>query len=251
MNNAIRILLAVAVLTGIRSVPAAGRQTVNRYDEDSTPVVVSKGNWIIGGQATFSAHENSNYSLAFIRGVNSAGFRVSAAPEFCCAVMDNLAVGAKLSYGRTMLSVADGSAEVATLSVSVKDYFTESQNAALTAFVRYYIPIIESGKLAFHVDAGLRGLYGQGKRTDEKTGNVVGTWESRWSASLIVNPGITAFISPKVALFASLGIAGLSYGNVDQVHNQVSEGGVNAFKANFMLDPTELSIGIDFYLGKR
>lgn len=251
MNKVTRIISAVSLLFCIGSISSAARELVNRYDKASAPVVASKGTWLVGGQAMFSAHENSNYSLAFINGVNSKGFRVSAAPEVCYFFKDNLAVGAKVSYGRTMLSVADGSASIGSISYGLKDYYLESQNVAATAFLRYYLPIIESGKLAFHVDAGLRGLYGQGKRTDEKTGDLVGTWADRWSASLVINPGFTAFISKKVALFAALGIAGVSYGNVDQVHNQVSEGKADSFKANFMLDPTEISLGIDFYFGKR
>lgn len=251
MSRITGILLAFALLCA-SGVAAEGRGTaVARYDAGQTPVVASKGTWVVGGQAMFSAHENSNYSFAFVQGVNSNGCRLAAEPEFGFFVKDNMAIGAKLSYGRTMLSVADGKAAISSFEAGVRNYYTESRDAAFTAFMRYYIPIIESGRLSFHVDAGIRGLYGQGKRSDESKGDPVGTWESRWSAAVVVNPGVTVFIGRSVALVASLGLAGLSYGNVDQVHNQVSEGNINAFKANFMLDPTELSIGMDFYFGKR
>lgn len=241
-------MTAILLCTGLG---AGAKQPVVRYDELSRPVVAAKGQWMVGGTAAYSAHENKDYSLAVISAINSVGFNVSAAPEFCWFFKDNLGVGGKLSYGRTMLSVAGGSAEFGSVSIGVKDYYTVSQDVRFTAFIRYYIPVGDSRRIAFHVDAGLQGLAGHGKQTDEHTGAVVGTWQSRWKAGLVVNPGITAFFGKRTAIFASVGMAGISYGSNTQLHNQVAEGKASSLSASYLLDLTSLSVGIDFLIGKR
>ncbi len=226
-------------------------QLMVRYDGSARPVMAAKGQWMLGGNAAYSGHENQDYTFAFANDIHSVGFKLSAAPEFCWFFKDNLGIGGKLSYGRTMLSLAEGSAEFGNVSIGIQDYYTVSQNTSFMAFIRYYIPIGYSRRLAFHVDAGLQGLYGQGKQTDEHSGAVVGTWQSRWKAALVCHPGLTAFLSDRTALFASVGIAGLSYGDRTQIHNQVAHGSASSFSVSYLLDLTSPNIGIDFMLGKK
>ena len=230
---------------------AMAQEKIVRYDDSVHPVIAAKGSWIVGGTAGFTGHDNANYSFAVISGINSVGFHVSVAPEFCWFLQDNLGFGAKVSYGRSMLDAASGSLDFGSISLGVKDYYTISQDLGLTAFMRYYIPIADSERIAMYVDAGLQGVWGHSKESDEHTGAVVGTWQDKWKVGIVVNPGIMAYFSKHVAVFASLGMAGLGYGKVSQVHNQVDAGHRGSFSMSYMLDLTSLNIGLDFYLGKR
>ena len=173
------------------------------------------------------------------------------APEFCWFLRDNLGFGAKVGYGRTMLDAASGSIDFGSISLGVKDFYTISQDVSLTAFMRYYLPIADSERIAMYVDAGLQGVWGHSKESDAHTGAIVGTWQDKWKAGLVVNPGIMAYFSKHVAVFASLGMAGLCYGRVSQVHNQVDSGSRGSFTMSYMLDLTSLNIGLDFYIGKK
>ncbi len=245
----LRLTLTLALLS--LGTLAMAQEKIVRYDDSVHPVIAAKGSWIVGGTAGFTGHDNANYSFAVISGINSVGFHVSVAPEFCWFLQDNLGFGAKVSYGRSMLDAASGSLDFGSISLGVKDYYTISQDLGLTAFMRYYIPIADSERIAMYVDAGLQGVWGHSKESDEHTGAVVGTWQDKWKVGIVVNPGIMAYFSKHVAVFASLGMAGLGYGKVSQVHNQVDAGHRGSFSMSYMLDLTSLNIGLDFYLGKR
>ncbi|MEE3376713.1 MAG: hypothetical protein VZR22_08440 [Candidatus Cryptobacteroides sp.] len=247
-----RILLMAAFL--VLCLPTGARDRkggrVIRYDDSARPVIASRGQWAVGGNAAISAHNNDNYTFAVIKQINSSGINVSAAPEACYFLMDNLGVGARFRYGRQLLNLGNASANLGSLSLEVKDYNTLSQDFSLDLFVRYYIPVGNSKRVAFHVDAGLRGKLGQARYSDGHTGETVGSWEQNGSIGLVVQPGITAKIRPRFALYASVGMAGASYGRKNQVHNQVSTGGASNFSISYMLDLTALKIGFLFFIGK-
>lgn len=230
---------------------AQTKQKVRRYDDTSRPVIGAKGDWMVGGTASFTGHSNDGFSLAVVEGINSVGFHVSAAPEFCRFVEDNLGLGVKLSYGRSMFDLANASAGFGTVSLNVKDYITISQDASLTVFFRYIIPIGDSDRFAMYADAGFRAAMGHGKDTDEHTGYVVGTWRKSWNGGLVVNPGLLAFVTDRMSIFASIGMAAFTVGRTGQVHNQVEEGMRKTSNFSYMLDLTSVGVGIDFYIGKK
>lgn len=245
-----RLLLSISLVLGV-CLSAAAQEKIVRYDGSARPVIAAKGSWIVGGSAAITAHNNSNYTFAVAEDINSVGFHVSAAPEFCWFLRDNLGFGLKVGYGRSMLDAASGSVSFGDIGLGVTGYYSVSQNLSFTAFMRYFIPIGDSDRIALFADAGLQGVWGHSKFSDEHTGAVVGTWQDKWKAGIVVNPGIIAFVRPQVAIFAGLGIAGVGYGRVAQVHNQVGEGSRGSFSVSYMLDLTALNVGIDIYLGKR
>lgn len=239
-------LLFLCTLSGARD-----REKISRYDNSARPVFVAKGQWMAGGHASFSGHDNDNYTFAIVKNINSVGFHVSVFPEACYFISDNLGVGAKFGYGRMMLDAKSANAELGSLSLSIKDYYSVSQDFTMVAFMRYYIPVGDSRRLAFHVDAGVLGTVGQARNSDGHTGAEVGSWEKNHSLGLALTPGLTVKMSPRSVLFASVGMAGLQYGRKNQIHNQVDNGSSNSFSISYMLDLTSLSIGVDIILGKR
>lgn len=237
------LLLSLCLKTGART-------QIQRYDDSSRPVIASKGDWMVGGNASIGGHDNSDYSFTVLTGINSVGFRASVAPEVCWFLRDNLGIGGKIGYGRTMLDVATGDLDLGSIKMSVKDYNSVNQNFNMTAFVRYYLPVGESNRVAMYVDGGLQAAWSNSRESNRKTGAVVGTWQEGWNCGIVVNPGIFAYLNSKVAVFVSLGMAGLRFGGINQIHNQVYEGSRNTFSTNFMLDLTALSFGLDFNLGR-
>ena len=229
---------------------AQAREKIIRYDE-ARPVVAPKGSFLIGGSASFAGHSNDNYDFAIVKGINSVGYNVAASPEFCYFFSDNLGVGARVGYGRSMMDISSAKAELTSLSMGLEYYFLESRNVNTMLFLRYYFPVADSRRVAFHVDAGVGARFAQSKNSEEHTGAVVGTWESNNKFGLYVNPGVTAFLSGRVAVFASVGMAGISYSRKNQVHNQVYNGKAGSFSISYLMDVSALSIGLDIFLGKR
>lgn len=218
------------------------------YDLSSMPTVASKGSWMVGGTAAWSMHDNSDFSLAVLDGINSNGYSVSASPEFCYFVKDNLGAGVRFSYGRSWLDLESASAGFGDVSLEVKDYSLLDQSYQATAFMRTMIPVGQSGRLAMFVDIGLQGSAAREKVIDGHSGYDVGTWQQKYGAAFLVNPGFTAFITKKMAMYVGVGMAGLKYTRREQAHNQVGNGTTSEWSANYLLDLTKLSIGIDFYL---
>ena len=246
-----KLRLTTTILLLYLGLQAGARTDIPRYDDSARPVIASKGDLVVGGNASLGGHDNSNYSFAVLTGINSVGFKASMAPEFCWFIGDNLGIGGKIGYGRTMLDATSGTLDLGSISMSVKDCKIVSQDLSITAFVRYYLPIGESSRVAMFVDGGLQSTWGTSKESNRNTGSVVGTWQDKWKGGLVVNPGIFAYLNHKVGVFISLGMAGICVNRVSQVHNRVSEGSRNTFTTNFMIDLTALSFGLDINLGKR
>jgi len=230
---------------------AQAKEKIVRYDDSTRPVLAPKGSFLIGGKASFAGHTNENYDFAIVKGINSVGYNIAAAPEFCYFFGDNLGVGARVGYGRTMMDISSAKAELASLSMGLEYYYLENRNINTMLFLRYYIPVGDSQRVAFHIDAGLGASFGQSKNSEEHTGAVVGTWETNNKFGLYVNPGVTAFLSKRVAMFATVGMAGINYSRKSQIHNQVYNGKAGSFSISYLVDVSALSIGIDIFLGKR
>ena len=82
-------------------------------------VFVPKGQWVTGLNASFSTHDNSNYTLVVIEGIESEGHTIKISPLLGYAVADNMVVGGKFGYSAlSSASTAAGSAWAAGIRVS-------------------------------------------------------------------------------------------------------------------------------------
>jgi len=233
-------------------ISAVAREDIKRYDDANRPVFAGKGTWSVGGTASISAHNNSNFNFLIVEGINSNGLKISVTPEFCWFFKDNMAVGGKIGYSHYILNAESGSMKVNTLSLGVENYDIIKQSLNLAAFARFYIPIGESERVSLYADTGLQGVIGCGKESEQHTGAVVGTYQNQWKAGIFVNPGIMAYCFDKrIALFASLGIAGFNFSRTSQLHDQVDDGSRNSFSFNFTLNPVALNIGLNYFIGRK
>ncbi len=68
-------------------------------------VFVPAGQWIFGGSASYSTHTNSNYTFLIVEGIDSDGYTFKITPMIGYALRDNMAVGLRLIYSRTLLRI--------------------------------------------------------------------------------------------------------------------------------------------------
>ena len=251
MTRRLRVCIAIALLLPALSSLGREREKIVRYDESNPVVFARKGSWVVGGSASYSGHKNDNYAFTVVKGIKSVGYRLAASPEALYFIGDNFAVGGRFTYGRMMMDVDTASAKIGSIDMEFDNYYAISHDFTAMALLRYYIPVAESRKIAFHVDAGIFATYGQAEYSDEHTGAIVGTWEDRNKYGILVNPGLSAKLSPRFALFATVGMGGLTYSRREQKHNQVDTGTSTTFAFRYMLDLTSLSFGINVFLGKK
>ena len=71
-----------------------------------------------GGTFRYSQHINDDYNFLIINDINSKGFNLSANPRLMYMFKDNMGVGLRFSYDRSMLDLASADLSVSEISMS-------------------------------------------------------------------------------------------------------------------------------------
>lgn len=264
MSNAIRKTLLCLGLVGAATVvrgqePAdeawhepltVNERRAQRGLTDRDNVFVPKGQWILGANASYSTHDNGGYNLFVIEGVESNGYTFRVSPLLTYAVRDNLALGVRATYSRTNLAIdrADlvfGDSESGA-QLSVVDYQSVRHEYTVSLSWRQYIPLGRSKRFALFSEVQLGA---GGTQSEFAAGQPVeGTYESGYTLSLGVSPGLVAFATNNVAIEVNVGVMGISYTDVEQVHNQVRVGHRRSSSMNFKINIFSIGVGVAFYL---
>ena len=217
------------------------------YEAVPSSPFISKGTWSIGGTAKYSQHLNDDYNLLVISDINSEGYNLSVNPKVMYAIKDNMAVGLKFSYGRSMLDLASADLGVATIEMNAADCYQIQHKYSAYGVFRSYIPFGNSKRVAMFADLLFGGSYKQGKAFNAGGDYVLGTYGQNYSLDLAVEPGLVAFLSERLAVELNVGIFGLSYSWADQLRNQVIGGHSDSTSAGFMVNLLSLGVGMSYY----
>lgn len=200
-----------------------------------------------GGTARYSQHINNDYNFLVIDDINSSGYSISVNPRALYLIKDNMGVGLRFSYARSMLDLASADLSLSEISMSAKDCYQIQHKYSAHAVCRAYIPLAGSKRIAMFADLLLGGSFKQGKAFNAGAEYVTGSYTRSYTVELAVDPGIVAFISDKLALELSVGIFGVNYRWTDQIRNQVSFGSSDFTSAGFMLNLLSLGVGMSYY----
>lgn len=211
---------------------------------------VPKGQWIFGGSVSYSTHTNDDYDFFVVENLNSEGYSVRVAPFLAYAVSNNMAVGARFIYSRTLLKVDEagismGDADTG-VNLTVDGYYVLRHSYEGAVIWRNYIPLGRSKRFAIFTDiqlsaGGIQGKYAEGQP-------VRGTYERGYSLGLGVTPGLVAFATNNMAFEVSVGVMGINYSSVEQLHNQVTVGNRTTSNMNFKVNILSIGLGVAFYL---
>ena len=210
---------------------------------------VPKGQWLTGLSASFSTHSNDMYNIVIINDVASAGYTVNVAPMLGYAIRDNLIAGIKFGYSRNLLRLDEGGISIggdSGLSLNAENYYSLKHTYEGSMFVRQYIPFGSNMRFALFTEAQL--VFGGSQAKYLAHVPVDGTYETSFSTSLNVTPGIAAFITNDVALELNVGMMGVTFMTVRQTHNQVETGKRNESLMNFKINLLSIGLGLAIYL---
>lgn len=211
---------------------------------------VPKGQWIFGGSVSYSTHTNKDYDFLVIEDINSEGYTVRVAPFVAYAVANNMALGGRFIYSRSLLKVQDASMSMGDadtgVNISVDGYYALRHSYEGALIWRNYIPLGRSKRFAIFTDIQLAAGGIQSKFAEGQP--VRGTFETGYSVSLGVTPGLIAFATNNMAFEVSVGVMGLNYSSVEQVHNQVTTGKRTTSNMNFKVNILSIGLGVAFYL---
>lgn len=209
-------------------------------------VIVPKGQWIFGGTASYSTHSNDNYKLLIIEGINSNGYTIKVSPLIAYAPRNNMAVGIRFAYGRSLFSLDGASVSIAGAGLNVEYFHALKHSYEAVALWRQYIPLGENKRFALFTEMQF-GLGGSQAKFAEGS-PIRGTFQRGYTVSLGLNPGIVAFATNNIALELNIGVLGLNYSQIRQVHNQVSTGERSGGLINFKINLLSIGVGASFYL---
>ena len=211
---------------------------------------VPKGHIIAGAALSYSTHLNDSYTFMIVEDIESEGYNFRVSPMVAYAVRDNMAIGVRGAYSRSNLTIdkADlkfGDEETGT-AISVTDFKAVKHTYTASAIWRQYIPLGQSKRFALLNEISLGA--GGTEAIFAADQPIRGTYEKGYTISLGVSPGLMAFATNDVAIEVNVGVMGINYTDVEQVHNQVSVGQRRSSNMNFKVNLLSISVGVSFYL---
>lgn len=213
-------------------------------------VFVPRGQWISGISASFSTHSNNDYAFVVIEGIDSEGHTVRIAPMVAYAFGNNFALGARFTYTRTYQRIDNGSIQLGDedtgIDLKVDSYYSLKHTYGGALLWRQYIPFGTNKRFALYSEVQLGIGSSQAKFAADTP--VRGTYETGTSLSLGVSPGLVAFATNNLALEVNVGVMGITYNRIKQVHNQVTVGKRSVSVMNFKVNIFSIGVGMAFYL---
>ena len=211
---------------------------------------VPKGQWVAGMTASFSTHSNKDYTFVVIEGINSEGHTVKIAPVLAYAVANNMALGARFTYSRTYLRIDSGSIQLGDddtgIDLKADSYYSLKHVYEGALIWRQYIPLGNNKRFALFNE--MQFAIGGSQAKFASGSPVKGTYETGLLLSLGISPGLVAFATNNMAFEVNVGVMGISYSSIKQVHNQVTVGKRSSSMMNFKVNIFSIGLGVAFYL---
>ena len=213
-------------------------------------VFVPKGQWVFGGYASYSTHTNKDYTFVVFEDIDSDGYTFKVSPMISYALKDNMALGLRFIYGRTLLKVNGGELnlgdEESGTHITADYYYSLKHSYSVAAIWRQYIPLGRNKRFALFNEMSLSVGGHQAKFAADSP--IRGTYETGSEVSLGVSPGLIAFATNTLAVEINIGVMGISYNTSHQVHNQVETADVRSSFMNFKINLLSIGLGVSFYL---
>ena len=217
---------------------------------DPRNLFVPKGQWVFGGTASYSTHTNEGYQFLIVEGIDSKGYTVRVSPMIAYALTDNMALGGRFIYSRTLLELDKAELQLgdegSDTDLKANNYYSLRHNYSVAAIWRQYIPLGRNKRFALFNETQLSVGGTQARFTNDSP--VKGTYETGYTLSLGISPGIIAFATNNMAVEVNVGVMGISYTHTKQVHNQVTVGKRNTSMMNFKVNIFSIGLGMAFYL---
>ena len=212
-------------------------------------VFVPKGQWIVGRSVSYSEHTENNYDFLVVEKINSDGYSFKLSPMFAYALKDNMALGGRFKYGRTLVRMDETQLNLDDeTSFDINNIYQLKHSYSAMAIFRNYIPLGDSKRFAVFSETQLEVGGSQSKVSNGKGEALTGTYSKSTDLGFGVSPGMVAFINNYTAVEVSIGVLGVNLSKTRQVTNQVETGEQSSTSANFKINIFSIGLGIAFYL---
>lgn len=204
-----------------------------------------KGAKSVGAQFSyFDMTSTDSEILMLVQNLNAYGTWFSVAPYVSYCLKDNQTVGLKVRYssGQAGISDADLSLLSDDLSLSVSDVRASTHSFTSEVFHRSYIGLDGHGRFGLFNEIALQ--YQTSKTAFALDSGNMDAYTLANRIKVAVRPGLEVFMMNNVSTQFCIGIGGISYTNTKYVKGGQTVGTNNVSHARFMLDLTDISMGL-------
>lgn len=210
---------------------------------------VPKGQWIVGANVSYAQSEQDNYQFLIIEDLSGDSYSFKVSPMAMYAFKDNMAIGGRLAYSRTLNKLESGRVVIdSETDYKVDNFYSLSHNYSAMAAFRNYISIGNSKRFGFFGEVQLEIGGGESKLCDGSGNDLTGTFERRYNVNLGVAPGLVMFLNNYSALEVNVGIIEFGYSHAKSTTDQVYVSKRDTHSANLNLNLFSISFGVSFYL---
>lgn len=212
-------------------------------------VFVPKGQWIVGSSVSYSEHTENNYDFLVFEKINADGYSFKVSPMFAYALKDNMALGGRFKYGRTLVRMDETQLNLDDDNqFDINNLYQLKHSYSAMAVFRNYIPLGDSKRFAIFSETQLEVGGSRSKVANGKGEALTGTYSKSTDLAFGVAPGMVAFINNYTAVEVSIGVLGVDLSKKRQITNQVETGEQSSTSANFKINIFSIGLGIAFYL---
>lgn len=224
-----------------------GQEHFSRGLEQKT--FVPKGQWIAGFNANFAQSSQDNYQFLVVENISGNTYSFKVTPSVCYIFKDNLGVGGKLGYTRSLTKLDDTKVIIdSSTDFSLENFYCLSQKYSGIAIFRNYISLGNSKRFGLFNEVQLEFGVGETKLTNGRGTDLTGSFERSYSIDLGLAPGIIMFLNNYSAIELNIGVLGFSYTHTKQITDQIYISKRNSKSANFKINLFSISFGVAFYL---
>ena len=210
---------------------------------------VPKGQWIVGGTISYSQQSEKNYQFLIVEGINGIGYSFNASPMFSYMIADNMGLGGRFSYGRSLMRINSADINLSDdMNFSVGDIYSLSHSYTGMVVLRNYISIGNNMRFGLFNETQLLIGGSQSKLASGSGDSITGSYETGFTVGVNLAPGITAFFNDFIAVEINVGLLGFQYTSTHQLTDQVYEGNTHTTSANFQINIFSLGLGLAFYI---
>lgn len=230
--------------------PTINEKRRQRGLTDTKNLFVPRGQWLFGGTGSYSTHTNQSYQFFIVDNISSKGYTFRISPMVAYALRDNMAIGGRFVYERTLLKLDKAGLKLGDedsgIDLTVGNFYALRHTYSVAAIWRQFIPLGQNKRFALFNEFQFAGGGSQARFANDSP--VKGTYETGYTLSLGISPGIVAFATNNMAVEVNVGVMGITYTHTKQVHNQVTTGKRDASMMNFKINLFSIGLGMVFYL---
>ncbi len=244
-----KFLSALALISLFAALPfkVGGQERFARGLAQTT--FVPKGQIITGLSIGYTQSTNDKYQLLIVEDITGDTYSFKASPLFAYAVKDNLAIGIRAGYNRSLTKFASANLNLgADTSYSIDHLYSLSHKFYGMAIMRNYISLGRQKRFGVFNEVQLEIGGGESKLTNKTGKDFTGTYEKTTSFNIGLAPGMVMFLNNYSALEVNIGVLGFGYSHVRSTTDQIYVANRNSKSANLQLNLFSISFGMMFYL---